>query len=166
MNSKYLIGAVLVILLIGGVLFAKSKTSSASAVTPTPTPAPESVAQLPADKQPKVSLTFTSDGHYVTVNIDDINAAKLEYNLIYDATVKNNQINTGVSGSSVLNGATTYSYKQLLGSESSGHFTYHANITNATMELTLRDDSGYSVFTATYPFTVSPGKTVPLTPSE
>ena len=166
MKSNYLIGALIVILLIGGILFAKSKFTSGSKVTLTPTPTPESVAQLTPDQAPKVSLSFTGDGHYVTVNITEIHAAKLEYNLIYNATVKNIQINTGVSGSSALNGGNSYSYKQLLGSESSGHFTYHSNITDATMELTLRNDAGYSVFNATYPFSVSPGKTIDLKASE
>ena len=166
MKNKYLYGFITALLLIGGVIFAKTKLSAGSVVVPTPTPTPESVVQLPPDKQPQVSLTFSDDGHYVTVNVTDINADQLEYNLIYDATVKGTQINTGVSGSSKLNGVTSYSYKQLLGSESSGHFTYHASIKNAVMELTLRNNTGYSVFTATYPFTVSAGKTIDLKPSE
>jgi hypothetical protein len=53
-----------------------------------------------------------------------------------------------------------------LGSESSGKFTYHENITNAVMELTLRDENKYSIFTATFPFTVSPGKTIELSQSQ
>jgi hypothetical protein len=162
MQSKYLVGGAVALVLLGGVFFAKSKLFSPTSTAVVPTPTPESVAQLPPDKQPKVSLSFSGDGHYVTVNITDINAAQLEYNLIYDATVKNTQINTGVSGSSKLNGANTYSYKQLLGSESSGHFTYHSNIKNATMELTLRNAAGYSVFNTTYSYLVSPGKTIDL----
>jgi hypothetical protein len=90
----------------------------------------------------------------------------LEYNLIYDAIVKKNPVNTGVTGSAKLEGKTVYSYKQLLGSESSGKFTYHENITNAVMELTLRDENKYSIFTATFPFTVSPGKTIELSQSQ
>ena len=61
-----------------------------------------------------------------------------------------------------LKGATTYSKKQLLGSESSGKFTYHANIKNAVMELTLRDANNSSVHSATYPFSVVAGSSVGL----
>jgi hypothetical protein len=153
------------ILLVGGGFFLVSRRPGTSAV-PTPTPTPLMAEQLPPDQQPQVNLTFTSDGHYVTINITDIHAAQLEYNIIYDATVKKNRINTGVTGGARLDGKSDYSYKQLLGSESSGKYTYHENITNAVMELTLRNENNYSVFSATYPFDFSPGKTIDLTPAE
>jgi len=111
-------------------------------------------------------LDFSSDGHYVTVNISNIHSDQLEYNLIYDATVKKDRIQTGVNAAAKLNGKSEYSYRQLLGSESSGKFTYHANIQNAMMELTLRDAANRSIFSATYPFTISPGKSQILTTSQ
>ncbi len=165
MKTQFIVVGVLLVLIAGGI-FVGTRHPASAPTAPTPTLAPSQVAQLPPNQAPAASLTFSSDGHYVTVNITKIHAAKLEYNIVYDATVKNNQINTGVSGSSSLGGNDTYSYKQLLGSESSGHFTYHTNIQNATMELTLRNDAGYSIYTATYPFTVTPGKTVSLTPQQ
>ena len=67
--------------------------------TPSPSPTPEIVEQLASDKQPKVNMTFSSDAHYVTVNITNISAASLEYNLIYDATVKGSSLQTGVNAS-------------------------------------------------------------------
>lgn len=142
------------------------KLLPAKSTAETPTPTPSFVEQLPADKEPMPKLTFTSDGHYVTVNITNLFAAELEYNLIYDATVKKSQVNTGVTGSAKLDGKSDYSYKQLLGSESSGKFSYHENITNAVMELTLRDSNKYSIFSATYPFTVTPGKSIDLVKAE
>lgn len=134
-------------------------------VTPAtaPTPSPTVAPQLPLESQPQVTLKFTNDGHFVTVSLTDLAADRVEYNLIYDATVKNNRIQTGVSSAADITGQSTFSQRQLLGSESSGKFTYHQQITNAVMELTLRDTSGRSVFTATYPFTVSAGKSVVLT---
>src|SRR3989344_9502685 len=162
MPKNYLIGAgiLVVVLIIFGFIFKLSFLSRKS--TPTPTPTLGFAQQLPAEKQPKVSLEFSPDAHYVTVNITNIFSDQLEYNLIYDATVKGNKIQTGVSASSKLDGKTEYSYKQLLGSESSGKFTYHTKITNAEMHLTLRDNQNRSIYNATLPFTVSPGKSVDL----
>ena len=101
---------------------------------PTPTPTLEVAVQLTANKQPQIELKFSSDGHYVT----------------------------GVNSTASITGKTTFSQKQLLGSESSGKFTYHEKIANAVMELTLRDVSGRSIFTSTYPFTVTPGSSAKL----
>jgi predicted aspartyl protease len=149
-------------ILVGGALLLKGKSPTASvSVQPTPTPE-QLVAQLPAESQPSVNLKFSSDGHYVTVNVTNIHAELLEYNLIYDAKVKGNRIQTGVNASSKLAGKSTYTQQQLLGSESSGKFTYHSDIQNAIMELTLRDSTNRSVFSATYPFTITPGKSTDL----
>lgn len=159
-----IIGAVVALGISAGViLYFKGKPKSS---LPTPTPTPEVAIQLSADKQPQVELKFTTDGHYVTVSLSNLSADQLEYNLIYDATVKSSKLQTGVNATANIKGKSTYSQKQLLGSESSGKFTYHEKITNAVMELTLRDASGRSVFTSTYPFTVKPGASTTLTPSE
>ncbi|SRR3990172_9517199 len=144
----------------------KSKLFGPKSSGPRPTPTLGFAQQLPSEKHPKVSLDFSSDGHYVTVNISNIHSDQLEYNLIYDATVKKDRIQTGVNAAAKLNGKSEYSYRQLLGSESSGKFTYHANIQNAMMELTLRDAANRSIFSATYPFTISPGKSQILTTSQ
>ena len=134
-----------------------------SSVAPTPTEEP--LMQLKTEEYPQISLEFSSDAHFVTVNISNLHAPALEYNLIYSATVKKDRITTGVNASEKLAGKTEYSQKQLLGSESSSRFTYHQNIQDARLELTLRDSSGRSIFTQTYPFTLSPGKTLDLAPT-
>lgn len=152
-------------LLVAGVIVYTYKNRSAGNLSAVPTPTPAAAAQLSPDKQPKVELTFTSDSHYATVSFTNLYADAIEYNLIYDATVGKNALNTGVNSTATVTGKTTFSQKQLLGSESSGHFSYHTNIHNASMELTLRDAQGRSIFTATYPFTVSAGATVSLTPT-
>ena len=159
--KKFIIPVAVILLATMGYFGYKStKSLFAPAAVPTPTPAP--LVQLSADKYPVVSLLFDADGHYVTVKIANINSDKLEYNLIYDATVKKSQIQTGVNAAATLNGQKTYEKRQLLGSESSGHFTYHENIKNAVVELTLRDSYGRSVFFGSYPFTVAPGKSQDL----
>ncbi len=127
-----------------------------------PTPTPSALVKLTPDQYPTVSLDFSADGRYVTVKIANINSEKLEYNLIYDATVKKNKIQTGVNAAASLNGEKTYEKRQLLGSESSGKFTYHEKIENAFIELTLRDAYGRSIFFGTYPFTHSPSSSPTL----
>ena len=112
-----------------------------------------------------IKIAISSDLHFATVTLSNLHADSLEYNLIYDATVKGNKIQTGVNASAKLDGKSEYSYKQLLGSESSGKFTYHSKIENAVMELTLRDSANRSIFTASYPFTVSLGESISLQPS-
>lgn len=162
MKSKILIPIiVLMILLFSGGLyyFVRGSFTGSPQVPSTPTPA-VTAEQLPEEKQPVVSLSFSSDAHYVTVNLSNLHADQLEYNLIYEAKVKNNQIQTGVNASTKLNGQTTFTQRQLLGSESSGKFTYHQDIKNAIMELALRDNQNRSVFTGVYPFTVSAGETI------
>ncbi len=156
-----IIGAVLVLAISAGVII--SFRGDKSALLPSATPSPAAVEPLTADKYPQVKLVFSSDAHYVMVNLANLHADQLEYNLIYDAMVKKSKLQTGVNSTADIRGKSTFSQRQLLGSESSGKFTYHESITNAVMELTLRDAQGRSIYTATYPFTVQAGKTVDLT---
>lgn len=162
-NWLPIIGAVLVLVVSGAIIYSARKNGGQLPLKATPGPA---AVQLTAEEQPKIDMTFSSDSHYVTVNLTNLHADKLEYNLIYDATVGKSKLNTGVNSTSVVTGKSTFSQKQLLGSESSGKFSYHADIHNAIMELTLRDSSGRSIFTATYPFTVVAGGSASLTASE
>lgn len=157
--------ALAIVLLVAFIVKVTLLKPAPAAATPTPTPVAAAV-QLPANELPTVSLSFSSDAHYATVNITNIHADQLEYDLIYTASVKNNDIQTGVNASQKLNGSSTYSQKQLLGSESSGHFTYHTNIRDAALDLTFRDSAGRSIYTATYPFTVTAGGTSTLQPSQ
>jgi len=161
-----------VVILIGvlGLFFLKKQFSSpGSNIQPTPTE--EEVMQLDPKDQPKVSLEFSSDSHYVTVKMINVNASKVEYSIIYDAKIKSkgkvSQVNTGVTGGGTANkDSKTYeSAKQLLGSESSGHITYHEEIKNGMVDLTLRDEKGRSVFKTNYSFTLTPGKVVELSSS-
>lgn len=156
-----------VILLTSSLVVLSFRKKSTPLSTPKPgSSVPSSAEQLPSDKQPKVILKFESDGHHVIVDFANLNADQLEYNLIYDATVKGNRIQTGVNSTAKVTGQTVFAQRQLLGSESSGKFTYHQNIKNAFMELILRDLAGRSIFTATYPFTIAPGKSITLSPSQ
>jgi hypothetical protein len=156
-----ILAAVVVLLFSAGIIWV-AKKNGGQLPLPSPTPEPTAAVQLTADKYPKVSMVFSPDGHYVTVDVENIYAEQIEYNLIYEAMVKGNVIQTGVNASQNLRGKKSYTQKQLLGSESSGKFTYHTNIKNAVMELTLREAGGGSVYSATYPFEVVAGKTSDL----
>jgi hypothetical protein len=165
MKKTSIIGLILIAVGIGAwFVFGKGKSGS-SQTTPTPTFSP-AAEQLTPDKQPKVSLQFSSDAHYVTVNLRNLQADILEYSLEYDAIVKKNKINSGVSGGGKISGKSEFTQKQLLGSESSGKFTYHEGIQNAFMKVTLRDSANRSVFAAIYPFSISAGATLDLVPQE
>lgn len=159
-NWLPVIGAVVALLVSGAIIYSARKNNGQLPIVK-PTPG-TTAQQLPADQQPKVQLTFSADAHYVTIRLTNLHSSKLEYNLIYDATVGKNKLNTGVNSTAVVEGKTEFSQKQLLGSESSGKFSYHENIQNAVMELTLRDSAGRSVFSATYPFTVASGQSADL----
>ncbi len=169
MNNRIpILIAIGVLLIMGGIVFVVSSGGSSKSDTKNvvATPTPVHVEQLSDDDRPTVKLSFSADGHYVTLNVSNLKASSLEYSLIYDATVKKSQIQTGVSGSVKLEGRDSYSNRQLLGSESSGKFTYHEKIDNAVMELSLRNEAGYSIYTATYPFEIVSGQTVELTPAQ
>ncbi len=152
------------VVLVGFLFRSKSIPNSQPASTGVPEDRAEAI-QLNVGEFPEVTLSFSSDSHFVTVDIKNIRSAQIEYNLIYDAVVKGNKIQTGVNASARLDGKTEYSQKQLLGSESNKKFTYHQSINNALLELTLRDDSGRSVYSEVYPFEVTPGKSQILTPN-
>ncbi len=162
MKDLWPIIAAVVILLASASVIYVAKKNGGELPKPSSSPAPVAAVQLSENKQPKVAMQFDAKGNYVTVTISNLYADQLEYNLIYDATVKGNQIQTGVNASTSVKGKSTYTQKQLLGSESSGKFTYHTNIKNAVMELTLRDASRSSVFSATYPFEVKVDKSSDL----
>lgn len=153
--KKFIIPVIIILLGLGGFFgFKVTKSLFKPGVVPTPTAEP--LTQLTPDQYPKVSVDFSNDPHYVTVKIFEINADKLEYDLRYDAMVKKNKIDTGVTAATSLNGKKNYEQRQLLGSESSGKFTYHEKIENARIVLTLRDSYNRSVFMGEYPFVVTP----------
>ncbi len=145
-------------------------TSQKHTTTVGPNPSPAQVAQLPKEKQPQVALAFTSDGHEVTVSLTNLNASVLEYTLEYTASIRKGkevtEIKTGVAGGGDITGKSTFSEKQLLGSESSGKRVYHEDIHDAAMKLTLRDTQGRSIFTAAYPFEVKAGSSVQLSATQ
>jgi hypothetical protein len=133
----------LVLLVIGvGVLafaFFLSKGKKESTSTK---PEDESVVkEVPFEKRPVVSLTPSADGHWLTLKIEQIkiNAASLDYDLIYDLSDDRQQ---GVPGTIKLEGKNEVSEDLLLGSESSGKFRYDEGVEKGTLTFKFRDSGG------------------------
>lgn len=99
------------------------------------------VAEIPSDERPSVSLTPTSDGHYLNLLVTDIKVKKatsMDYLLVYSTANGGQQ---GVPGTVQLTG-NNIDKKLLLGSESSGKFRYDTGVTGGTLTLRFRNSSG------------------------
>lgn len=101
----------------------------------------EVVAEIPLDMRPTVSLTPTSDGHYLVLLIKEIklSAYTLDYELLYQTGEGATQ---GVPGSIRLDGKDSFESELLLGSESSGKFRYDTGVSEGTLTLRFRDEKG------------------------
>lgn len=133
-----IIFAVGFLVFVGGFIFVRSRQSSPSA---TPSSQDEPVADIPFDKRPFVTLTPTSDGHYLVLNIENIkvdNASVLDYELLYQVADGRTQ---GVPGSIKLD-ESKIEKELLLGSESSGKYRYDEGVETGTLTLRFRNDKG------------------------
>lgn len=154
-----------VILLVLGVLVAigvfflmKNKNAKSSVDQETDTE--ESVAEVSLDKRPIVSLTPTSDGHYLKLEIKKIviDAATLDYELTYKVPDGRTQ---GVPGTVKLTTKDDITKELLLGSESSGKFRYDEGVETGQLALRFRDANGKLVAKFSTDFNlVAPGKDV------
>lgn len=138
---KKLLPIILLILgvgvLIGAIFFVKGRNKSSKEVATQE----ETVPEVPLEKKPIVSLTPSSDGHWLTLNVEkiQINAATLEYELLYNLPDGRTQ---GVPGTVKLTGEDKIERKLLLGSESSGKFRYDEGVEKGTLTLKFRDNNG------------------------
>ena len=94
------------------------------------------------DSRPVVSLTPTSDGHWLNLKIDKIvlpKTASVDYELLYSLPDGRTQ---GVPGNVSLNSDTKIERKLLLGSESSGKYRYDEGVKDGSLTIRLRDERG------------------------
>jgi hypothetical protein len=100
----------------------------------------ENVAEIPFEQRPFVTLTPTSDGHYLNMVVDRIviEADTLDYELLYDLPDGRTQ---GVPGTVKLEG-NKVERELLLGSESSGKFRYDEGVEYGTVTFRFRDSKG------------------------
>jgi len=102
----------------------------------------DTVAELPFEKRPFVSLTPTKDGHYLLLSIQKVDiegASSLDYELIYQVPDGPTQ---GVPGTVDIKGKSSFETDLLLGSESSGKFRYDAGVEQGSLTLRFRNDEG------------------------
>ena len=89
--------------------------------------------------RPFVSLTPTSDGHWLNLKIDKIilpKTSSVDYELLYSLPDGRTQ---GVPGNVNLNSDTKIERKLLLGSESSGKYRYDEGVKDGSLTIRLRD---------------------------
>jgi hypothetical protein len=127
------------ILVLGGVfLFIKNGKSDLGVVSDEET----TLLDVPLDERPVVSLTPTTDGHYLNLKIDKImiaGAESMDYELIYQVS---DGLSQGVPGSVDVRGKTSFEAELLLGSESSGKFRYDEGVESGTLTIRFRNESG------------------------
>ena len=106
-------------------------------------PTPISSQEVALEGRPYVTLTPRSDGKEITLSLSGIVGAKsLEYELVYFAGEPRNQLQRGVVGAVDLQGKTDYTKSLLLGTCSRNVCKYDENVTEGTLSLTFRKESG------------------------
>jgi hypothetical protein len=88
--------------------------------------------------RPIVSLTPSTDGHYLKLKIEKIKipATSLDYELIYQTS----EITQGVPGEVQIQEGQPFEANILLGSESSGKFRYDQGVETGSVNLRFRKD--------------------------
>lgn len=143
MNKKLIIPVVIFIFIILGGSFWFLRSRRAKEVTPAKEPEGVLIETSLAER-PYITLTPTSDGHWLTIEVSRIqNADNLEYELLYNTESGATQ---GSINTVKLKGETSYSKKILLGSESSGHYKYDEGVTQGTLTVRLRGSRGTMKF--------------------
>lgn len=96
---------------------------------------------LSIDEKPMVSLTPTSDGHYLNFKVEKVSfdPFSLDYELVYQVP---GGVQQGVPGSVNLDGKDEFEAELLLGSESSGKFRYDEGVEEGSITLSFRNEDG------------------------
>jgi len=143
MKKNYIVILVIigiVLILGGGFLFWRSRRTKEL-----PTLEPEGVLiETTLEERPYITLTPSSDGHWLTINVTRIqDADSLEYELLYNTASGATQ---GSINTVRLKGETSYSKRILLGSESSGHYKFDEGVTQGSLTVRLRGGKGTRKF--------------------
>ncbi len=116
-----------------------------------------SIPEIPQDQRPTISLTPSSDGHWLDFKVQNIKvkgAASMDYELIYTTGMG---VQQGVPGTVKLEGSDV-TRNLLLGSESSGKFRYDEGVKGGTMTIRFRNDKGKLIGKLSSTFTLSSPK--------
>lgn len=101
-----------------------------------------SLIEMDLKDRPFVSLTPTSDGHYLTLRIDEINVPRaeiMEYELLYEVP---GGVTQGVPGTVDISDLSSFEIELLLGSESSGNYRYDEGVEEGTITVRFRNKDG------------------------
>ncbi len=136
-HFPFLILGLGVLVLLSGVFVFTKKSKG---VKVEPNEEEETVAEIPFDKRPFVSLVPSEDGHWLKLSVSGIKieAKTLDYELLYKLPDGRTQ---GVPGTVELK-ETSFKRDILLGSESSGKFRYDEGVKEGTLTLRFRDGMG------------------------
>lgn len=141
-NLTIILIIVAVLLLAGGTFFfIKSKKAKDASSDKKP----EGVLiETTLAERPYVTLTPSSDGHWLTIEVFRIREADtLEYELLYNTASGATQ---GSISTVKLEGDSSYSKKILLGSESAGKYKFDEGVTRGTLTIRLRGGPGTRKF--------------------
>jgi len=97
--------------------------------------------EVALEKRPVTSLTPSEDGHWLNLKIEKIvlDATSFDYELLYKLPDGRTQ---GVPGTVKLDSQKTIERELLLGSESSGKFSYDEGVEQGTLTLRFRNEKG------------------------
>ena len=117
--------------------------TTAPAITPTPT---SKLVDMPVENRPLVSLTPSSDGHYLNLKLAGIPATitSIEYEVLYDANSSGSQIEKGI-GDTIKMVTSTIEKSLLLGTESCTNgckYSYDTGIVGGQLTINFIDVNG------------------------
>jgi len=147
-KTKVILGIFLLVfvLALGGFFLFRGEKTEEEVL---PTPAPRVFVETTLAERPFVSLTPSSDGHWLTIEVSRIqDAEELEYELTYETSEGLTQ--GAVGGPFSLEGKETYEKKILLGTESRGHYRYHEGVDRGSLMIRLDGGKGPRKFTSDF----------------
>jgi hypothetical protein len=129
-----------VVVLLGAYIFIKREKQKAVVQVPQE----GTIQEISVEKRPIVSLTPSTDGHWLKLKVEKIviNAVSMDYELLYQVPDGRQQ---GVPGTIQLNGVSEIERDLLMGSESSGKFSYDQGVEKGTITIKFRDNQGVLV---------------------
>lgn len=95
------------------------------------------LVEVPLEKRPIVSLTPSSDGHYLKLKIEKIVIDVDSFDYLFEYKTATG-VPQGASGFIKLEGKNDFETDLLLGTESSGKFRYDEDVEAGSIELKLR----------------------------
>lgn len=131
------------------------KTTTENPPSSQPSPLPTKSLETSIMERPFVNLVPTTDGHWVNLEISNIEAGakSIDYELIYFAGDIGNKVERGVAGSVELKGEKSLTRKILFGSESCTvrcKYRFDENVSEGSLTLKIRKEHGTDKYESAY----------------